>query len=182
MRRAVKKMGKVICAYQLGMRSPTELKLLEDGRICMTESGGYELFSREAVNGKGEKAEAGDYFKIDSAGYPYPNSRDFFEKHHERVGENRYVQISFPVTVWKKGEPMDEVIRYLFKNRRITIKRKDKKNYFHAFLWGAPLSAKSDAFIVIYDVKRGKEGEIEHVDFNFVAKEEFEEAYDYVVG
>lgn len=181
MRKAVKKTGRSVCAYQLGMHSEVEERLMLEGRIRMKENGEYELFSREAVNGKGEVAKAGDYFKIDSEGYPYPNSREFFERRHRNIGKNRYIQIPSPVDVWEKGEPMNEVVRYLFKHHLITINRCDTENYFHAFLWGTQLSAAMDAVIVIYDVKRGGDGNIEHVDFNFVAKEEFVKTYDDAV-
>ena len=178
MRKAVKKAGSEVCAYQLGKRSDMELQLMAEGKIREAEDGSYELFSQEAVNGQGELARAGDYFKVDGQGYPYPNTREFFEERHKKIGENRYVQIPFPVDVWAKGEPEDEVIRYLLDNRLITINRSDRERYFNACLWGASLSAAIDAAVVIYDVERDAGGEIKSVDFNFVAREEFDRTYD----
>ena len=72
-----KKNGKRIRAYQLGTDSAMEKQMISEGKIIVCVDGSYELFSREARQ-QGEKACTGDYFKIDSAGYPYPNKRDWF--------------------------------------------------------------------------------------------------------
>lgn len=177
MRKAIKKTGTVIYAYQLGDHSSMEIKLMEEGKIRMKEDGGYELFSQEAINGRGESAKAGDYFKVDSKGCPYPNSRKFFEEHNRKIEENQYIQIPFSVNVWTREEPEDEIIRYLLDNRFITVNPNDRERYFNACLWGTQLSAAMDAVIIIYDVVRDMDGELKSVDFNFVAKEEFDKTY-----
>lgn len=53
----------------------------------------------------------------------------------------------------------------------------DPEHYFNAFLWGSDLSAAEDATIVFYSVSRTESGEITDVDFNFVARPQFENDY-----
>ena len=78
MRYAVKNKGKIVNAYCLGQSSGMEQELIRLGRIRLLPDGAYELMSQEAKNGTGQRADAGDYFKVDEVEgvyYPYPNSR-----------------------------------------------------------------------------------------------------------
>ena len=49
--------------------------------------------------------------------------------------------------------------------------------YFSASLWETEESAVCDAVIVFFDVKRGAEGKIERINFNFVDAECFQNNY-----
>ncbi|MCR4598703.1 MAG: hypothetical protein K5678_06695 [Acetatifactor sp.] len=49
--------------------------------------------------------------------------------------------------------------------------------YFSASLWETEESAACDAVIVFFDVKRGAEGKIERINFNFVDAEYFQNNY-----
>ena len=85
MRYAVKNKGKFVRAYELGAGSEIEKLLIEEGAICAETSGRFHLFSQEAVNGEGQLADRGDFFKVDTVDgrhYPYPNKRDWFLKNH----------------------------------------------------------------------------------------------------
>ena len=62
MRYAVKSKKKIVKAYRLGAGSQMEAQLIREGAIRRREDGSYELFSQEAVNGRGEAARTGDYF------------------------------------------------------------------------------------------------------------------------
>lgn len=173
----MKKTGRPVEAYRLGENEPMEQKLLEEKKIRRTEDGAYELFSSEAVNGAGELAEAGDYFKVDSHGFPYPNKKEWFEANHTHISGNQYMQIPKPLKAWKDGMPVCEEIAWLLETGRLTIDKADIERYFHAFLYGSPLSAARDAAIVFYEVKRDDAGTIEDMDFCFVARDIFEQVY-----
>ncbi len=177
MKKAMKKEGKTVLAYRLGEGSPMEQKMMEEGKIRTKGDGTYELFSQEAKGGTGEKADAGDYFKVDSSGSPYPNKKDWFEKNHRHISGDEYMQFPKPVDIWEADMPVCEEIKYLLSTDRLTIHEEDQQNYFSAFLWGAPLTAARNAVIVFYSVTRNEAGEIEDVDFNFVARDEFEKTY-----
>lgn len=176
----IKKTGKVVEAYQLGNDSDMERALINSGRIIKHSSGKYELFSQESVNGSGELAENGDYFKVDSAGFPYPNSKEFFEQNHKHIEDNKYEQLPKELTAWSIDEPENDVIQFLIENKGLVIDKNSTEKYYSAPLWGSMLSAAKDAVIVFYDVKRNPDGDIVDVDFNFVAREEFERTYDVI--
>lgn len=180
MKKAIKKEGRLITAYQLGMNSLGIAELMAQGRIKKNGDGSYEVFSREAVNGKGEVAQDGDYIKIDSGGFPYPNDKVFFEENHKKVGENAYEQIPQPLNTWTVQEPMCEEIEYLLKKGALTFHADNPDKYFNAQLWGSVLSAPKDAVLMFYRVDRDKEGNIEDIDFNFIERGEFERTYDYI--
>lgn len=126
---------------------------------------------------QGEMAYAGDYFKVDSSGFPYPNKKDWFEAHHKHIDGDEYMQIPNPVDIWEADLPVCDEIQYLLSSGRLRINEADSANYFNAFLWGADLSAARDAVVVFYSVDRNADGKITDVDFNFVARDEFEKTY-----
>lgn len=177
MKKAIKNVGKTVRAYCLGAGSPMEQKMLEERKIRVRDDGIYELFSQEAKGENGESAYAGDYFKVDSSGFPYPNKKDWFEAHHKHIDGDEYMQIPNPVDIWEADLPVCDEIQYLLSSGRLRINEADSANYFNAFLWGADLSAARDAVVVFYSVDRDADGKITDVDFNFVARDEFEKTY-----
>lgn len=179
MQKVIKKAGKIVKAYCLGEQSEVEKKLIREGKIIFHDNGEYELFSQEAVNGTGEKALKGDYFKLDSNGYPYPNDRSFFRKNHIQLNQDEYEQIPKTVMAWTKNEELSPEIEFLIKEKNLVIDKKSKNKYFNAPLWGSMLSAAEDAVILIYSVDRDANDKIIDIDFNFVARDEFNR--DYVI-
>lgn len=179
MRKAIKKEGKRIQAYQLGADSEQIAGLLAEGKIKKCSGGKYEVFSREAVNGKGEVARDGDYIKMDSEGFPYPNSKDFFEENHRMIQEGIYEQIPRPVDIWTAEEPICDEIEFLQKEKGLILDETDIKAYFNAPLWGSMLSAARNAVLVFYRIDR-EGGRIVDADFNFVEQTEFGKAYRYL--
>lgn len=180
MRRAIKSKRKVVTAYPLGAGHPMEALLIEEGAIRLLPDGSYALFSQETVNGQGQIARAGDYFKVDTIEgrhYPYPNSREFFLDNHIHLSGDEYEQINKPLLIWQVGDAMTEEITWLVDTGRLTLKPQDPDHYFNAFLWGADLSAASDATLLFFRVDRDENGAITDIDFNFVAKQEFEDCY-----
>lgn len=183
MKYAQKKEGKRVQAYELGCGSQMEDNLIREGVIRHLENGDYELFSREAVNGRGELAHPGDYFKVDTEGerhYPYPNSREFFLANHRHIQENEYEQICKPLAVWMEGDEICEEIEYLLRTGKLTLLPDQKERYFNAILWGAPLSAARNDVLVIYNVERDESGAITGIDFNFVQEKVFYRDYNIV--
>lgn len=180
MKYAVKSKKRIVKAYPLGAEHPMEAQLIEEGAIRRLSDGSYALFSQEAVNGQGQIAQAGDYFKVDTVDgrhYPYPNDREFFLNNHIHLDGDEYEQINKPLQVWQVGDGFCEEIRWLVDAGRLTLKPQDPDHYFNAFLWGADLSADADATLVFYSVDRDQSGAITEISFNFVAKPEFEDSY-----
>ena len=180
MRMAVKNKGKLVRAWRLGDGTPMERQLLARGRIRKAEPGIYELFSLEAVNGGGQLARVGDYFKVtESRGqlYPYPNGREWFEANHRHLQGDAYEQLPKPLGFWQEGDYLSEEVEFLFAHDKIDLTPEHQDRYYNAVLWGAPLSAPRDAVIVVYGVDRDEQGVIRDIDFNFVAREVFEREY-----
>lgn len=180
MKQAIKIKAKQVQAYLLGGGSEMEQRLLREGKIKRREDGRYELFSLEAVNGEGQLASPGDYFKVteqDGERYPYPNGRAWFEENHTHLQGDTYAQKNAPLQVWQYGDPVCEEIIWLLQTGRLTLNTKEDSRYFNAFLWGAPLSAPKNATVIFYSVDRGEKGEITDISFNFIAPEVF--ATDY---
>lgn len=179
MRKVKKSNGTIVIAYQLGANSDMEQKMIAEGKIKLKADGKYEIFSQEAVNGSGEIAEAGDYFKVDGSGAPYPNNRKWFEENHQYVAENQYLQNPKILDAWVAGDPIGKEMEYLLQTGKLIIHENDPEKYFEAYLWGATLTAAKDAVVIFYSVERDGEA-ITDVSFNFVARREFEQTYEFV--
>lgn len=181
MRRAIKKSGKIVVAYELGKDSREIDKLIASGKIRRISEMQYEVFSQEAINGEGEKADNGDFIKLDIAMNPYPNKRAFFLKNHRHIKGYEYEQIPKPVFIWQADEKMCSEVEFLVANKGLIIDDTCMKNYFSAPLWGTILSAARNAYIVFYEIQRNSDGDILDIDFNFVENKEFEITY-HILG
>lgn len=180
MKKVRKKEGKIIFAYRLGADSEMERTMIREGRIRKTVDGSYEIFSSEARNNRGEQAKPGDYFKVDGLGNPYPNKKEWFEARHALEGENRYRQKLEAYAAWEDGDPVSEPLQYLLDQHLLKIQTEDAASYFSAKIWGTELTAAKDAVLVFYQIERDKAGMIRDVDFNLVARSEFDRTYEYV--
>lgn len=169
-------------AWRLGEGSQTEQELMAQGKIALRSDGKYELFSQEATGATGQIAAAGDYFKVDSRGCPYPNRRETFEQKHEHIEGDWYLQIAKPVPIWTACDPMCEEIEYLLSHDLLRIHPEDAQRYFSAFLWGTQETAAQTAVIVFYEIERDAGGAIRGIDFNFVERSEFERTYELLPG
>lgn len=176
MRWAKKKLTR-LQAWQLGADTPAESKMIEEGKIVRREDGKYEVFSQEATGKTGQVASAGDYFKIDSSGCPYPNEKSAFERGHRHLGGDWYEQISSPVQIWTAEDPQCAEIRFLLSSGRLRIDPDDPARYFRAALWGTEETAARDAVVVFYEIERDGSGSLQSVVFNFVERSEFEKTY-----
>ena len=175
-RYAVKKITKRQ-AWELGAGSDKEQEMIRAGKIVAFPGGIYEVFSLEATEGKGEVANAGDFFTVDFRGFPSPSKRSWFLENHKHLEGDWYLQDAKPLLIWSKDEPESEEIRYLTDNGRLHINEDDPGHYYSAELWGSVETAPFDAVIVFYSVDRDSEGKICKVDFNFVDRVYFEDNY-----
>lgn len=178
---ARKKKGKIIQAFLLGEEGADVKKLIEKGSIKRC-SNGYEVFSRETLKNEkkqGEKASKEDYIKLDEGGYPYPNKASYFQENHKHIKENCYEQISKEILAWQSDMSEEEKeICFLKEKKGLIIDHNDLEKYYTAPLWGSILSAPENAVIVFYRIDKDKQGEIQDIDFNFCAREEFDANYE----
>jgi len=175
-RYAVKKVTKRQ-AWELGAGSDMEKELILRGKILELSDGRYEVFSLESTEGKGEIAFAGDFFTVDSRGFPSPSKRSWFLDNHKHLEGDWYIQDAKPLMIWCKEDPETEEMRYIIDSGKLHINTDDTGRCFSAELWGSTETAPSDAVIVFYEVARDEEGQITDVDFNFVDREYFENNY-----
>ena len=177
MKKVQKNAGKLVEAWKLGDGSAIEERLISEGKIAVTATG-YELFSQEAKSESGEKAVSGDYFKIDGAGYPYPNKKEWFLDNHQHIEGDTWEQIPAQLDAWEAEETIPEEVQFLLDHKGLKLNPANPSEYFGATLWGAWLTAAKDAVLVFYSITR-ENGVIIDADFNFVARSEFEKTYHY---
>lgn len=175
----IKNKGKMVKAYRLGSGSPVIQELIKAGRICTAGDGRYEVYSQEAVNGAagGEIAMTGDWIKVDSSGFPYPNDREYFEANHRHVEGDTFEQIPKPLQAWDEKLEMCREVEFLVEKKGLMIDTESSDRRYTAELWGAREAARADAVIVFYSISYGENGEVIDADFNFVARDEFERTY-----
>ena len=164
-------------AWQLGTQSEKEMELIRCGKIKRRADGDYELFSQEATGETGQIAKPGDYFKIALSGEPYPNKRIWFERMHKHIRDDWYEQKSVPLQAWTVDEPINGTIQFLLDQSLLKINTNDPAHYFAASLWGTIETAAKNVVIIIHHVEKNDENEIISVNFNFVAREEFDKTY-----
>ena len=169
-----------IQAWQLGQGTLMERKMIEEGRIVKRNDGQYELFSQEATGTVGQITQAGDYFKVDATGHPYPNEKAKFEHSHRHLEGDWYEQISVPVRIWTVDDPECEEIRFLLSTGCLQIHPENPQHYFSAKLWGTEETAPQDAVVVFYSVEWDETNAIREIDYNFVVREEFERTYEVI--
>lgn len=176
----VQKKTSLIQAWKLGAGTPKEKELIAKKTILLRKDGSYELFSREAMGKTGQIAKAGDYFKVDSGGYPYPNERKIFEATHEHIEADWYRQETPVLLAWASDQPIFDVVQFLFDRKLVVLHEDDPAHFFSASLWGTEETAAKDAVLVFYRIQRDDSGNILKVEFNFVERSEFDQTYRIV--
>ena len=172
-----KNTGKTVCAYELGTNTKVEEELIEEGKIVVCDDGSYELFSSETVGAEhGEKAVAGDYFKVDKGNNPYPNAREWFLANHKPISGDEYEQIPKPLEAWTADQPIDDRIQFLIDHKGLILNPDEPEKYFTAPLWGTIETADNQATLIFYSVTRDDSGKVVDADFNFVMKEAFNDS------
>lgn len=181
--RVVKKSGKHIKAYRLeqGRQCPAVEALIREGKIRPQADGSFEVLSQEAVQGGsnvGQRAQAGDYIKVDSAGFPYPNDAAYFAQNHRALGGDEYEQIPQPLDAWTADQPMCSEVAFLMQKKELVLHEEAPDHYFTAPLWGTLEAAAHNAVLVFYSIDRAPDGRITDASFNFVERTEFDKTYD----
>ena len=175
-----KKTGKIVKAYRVSSDSEMIASLIAEGKMKYLGNAAYEVFSREAKGEKGQLCHEGDYIKLDSEGYPYPNTEAFFIKNHVHLTGDEYEQIPRVLSAWDCNEPECEEIRFLKEEKGLVIDEANEEAYYTAPLWGTILHAPKDAILVFYQIDRDEKGKLTDISFNFVVRPEFEKTYVYV--
>lgn len=176
----VQKTASLVQAWRLGDGTIKEKELMARKAIILNEDGDYELFSRESTGKTGEIAKAGDYFKVDSNDYPYPNEKLTFEATHEHVDADWYMQKTPVLFAWAIDQPINDAVQYLFDMGLVVLHDDDPAHFFSAFLWGTEERAAKEDIIIFYLIQRDDHGKILKIDFNFVEKSEFDKTYRIV--
>lgn len=178
--KTITKKPRTFKAWQLGAGSAMEAEMISEGKIIQNGDT-YELFSQETIgHEKGEDAYTGDYFKVDSSGYPYPNKKESFERKNISVGEDEWQEKPAVYQTWEVSDGQCDAIDYLVSTGKLRIDEENEEHYFNAHLWGADLSSPKTSHVVFYSITADEEGTITDVDFNFVAEKQFFETYDFI--
>ena len=164
-------------SWEFGMGSDMEKQLILSGKLIAHPDGSYEVFTKEATEGKGQMAHIGDFFKVDEFGFPSPCERDWFKKNHTHIEGDWYLQTAKPLQIWRKGDPETEEYRFLVESGALNINTEDPRKYFSAFLWGTMETAPDNATIVFYAVNRDEDEGITSIRFNFVDADYFKSNY-----
>lgn len=182
MYKVIKNKGKLLDAYQLGSDNAVIKELMENGKICDLGDGRYEIHSQEAVNGAagGEKAMAGDWIKVDSKGYPYPNDREYFEANHRHIEGDTFEQLPKPLSAWDAKLEMCPEVAFLVEKKGLIIDETSSDRRYTAQLWGTTEVAAEDAMIVFYSISYDEAGNVTDCDCNFVERSEFDKTYSKI--
>ncbi|MBO2517488.1 MAG: hypothetical protein CW338_09520 [Clostridiales bacterium] len=171
------KINTKVRAWELGAGTDMEREMTAQGRIVPFPDGTYEVFSQETTEGKGQVARAGDFFKVDDSGYPYPNERECFLASHRPAGDGWYEQTARPLLIWRRGDPETEELRYLLDNGMLSLHPETPQRFFTARLWDTEETSPCDSILVFFDVERDGKGGITGIDFNFIIRGYFERNY-----
>ena len=189
MAQVIKNVGKTVEVWKLGAGSEMERKLIEEGKIVYllpdekrkTETGKiakFEIFFQEAKSGTGQLAGEGDYFKVDNSGKPYPQDEEWFFDNHRHIEGDTWEQLPKALLAWESTEEITPEVQFLIDEKGLKLDVDNPEKYFGAELWGAWLTAASDAVLIFYSVSY-EDGKVVDADFNFVARAEFEATYHY---
>lgn len=183
MLKIIKKHGKIVKAYRLGDRHPVLEELMKKGKIVLMEDGTFEVFSQEAVqseSGHGQKAVAGDWIRLDSKGFPYPCTHDWFQENMRPAGGDDYEQIPRALSAWTADQEMCHEVEFLIREKGLKLDENNFEKYYSAILWGNPEAADRNAVLVFYSISYGADGRVTDADYNFVTKSEFDLSYDVI--
>lgn len=182
MYKVIKNKGKLLDAYQLGSDNAVIKELMENGKICDLGDGRYEIHSQEAVNGAagGERAMVGDWIKVDSKGYPYPNHREYFEANHRHIEGDTFEQLPKPLSAWDAKLEMCPEVAFLVEKKGLIIDETSSDRRYTAQLWGTTEVAAEDAMIVFYSISYDEARNVTDCDCNFVERSEFDKTYSKI--
>ena len=170
MKWAIKTAGLLRQAWRLGEGSSMERDLIVRGYLVPLEDGAWRVRSREIRDGDdGQLAHDGDWIRLDSKGFPYPNEKTWFEERHRPIEGDLYEQIPQPLLVWQYGDPLIDAMDFILEKGLLQI----TEDGFVARIWDTTERAPLSHTVVFYEVGREEDGAIREVTFNLVAEDEF---------
>lgn len=175
------KRGTVVKAYRLGLPHPVLDALMAEKRLIDLHDGTYEVFSQEAVlggSGHGQLARAGQWIRVDSAGFPYPNADEWVRANLRHIGGDDFEKLQKPLNAWQADMPMCPQIQFLIRQKGLELNEEDPDHYFSAVIQGTRESAARDATLIFYSISQDEEGNVTDAEFHFIEKTEFDRTYD----
>lgn len=182
MLRIKKKHGKIVQAYRLGTEHERLVQLIAERKIIDLGNGSFEVFSQEAVKSEsahGQVAYAGDWIRLDGAGYPYPSKDDWFQNNMRHISGDDYEQIPKELIAWTAGMEMCPEIEFLIRETGLNLDENSFDKYYSAVLWGNPEVADRNAVLVFYSISYDG-GSVIDAEYNFVERKEFDRTYDVI--
>ena len=183
MLRIKKKSGKIVQAYKLGTETERLDQLIVEGKIIDLRNGSFEVFSQEAVkseSGHGQVAYAGDWIRLDGAGYPYPSKNEWFQENMRHIHGDDYEQIPNELVGWTADMDKCPEVDFLIREKGLELVEDNYEKYFRASLWGNPEAADRNAVLVFYNINYDNNGSVVDAEFNFVERTEFDQTYDVI--
>ena len=151
--------------------------------IQLLADGTYRLASLEAVRAGsgGEKANAGDWFRIEERGterFPYPITNEYFADNfrrvHTRERNDEFEAIPKILDAWFADDAPSEEVNYLLDTGKLSL----TDDYLVALNWGTTLVApRKGSAVIFYSIKKSSNGEL-FIDFNLVDAEAFRRDYE----
>jgi hypothetical protein len=170
----VRKKAMLSRAFQLGRGDLLEKTYIKNGLIKKEEDF-YQVFSLEVGGGKkGERAESGDFVKIDIEGNIYPNKKDFFLENHKKISKNYYLTRPKTILARDRFEEKSDLIEKLVEKGLLKINETSKDKYFEADIYKTRLFGKKDDLILIYSHQGSDPADW---DFNIIDRKIFEKTY-----
>lgn len=124
MLKIVKKQGKIVQAYRLGNEHPVLNEQIEENKIKKVGECTYEVFSQEAVkaaSGHGQLAGAGDWVRVDGAGFPYPCKNEWFQENLRHVAGDDYEQIPKVLSAWTADQEICPEVKFLIQKKGLVL-------------------------------------------------------------
>ncbi len=169
----VRKKPGLVMAFSLGSENPFEDYFIDLGKLRKNKDS-YEVFSKETRGGRGQKADIGDFIKIDKQEDIYPVKAWDFEKNHKIISANIYLEASKVRKAFRASDLDGEIISYLMNKGFLQILG-DPDQYYMARVGSGLVYGRKDDYLLIYS--EDMEGTCKY-DFNFVDKEVFEKTYE----
>ena len=169
----VRKKPGLVMAFKLGSENPLEEYFIDVGKLRKNKDT-YEVFSKETRGDRGQKADIGDFIKIDKQEDIYPVKAWDFEKNHKIISANIYLEASKVRKAFKASDLDGEIFSYLMNKGFLQILG-DPDQYYMARVGSGLVYGRKDDYLLIYS--EDMEGTCKY-DFNFVDKDVFEKTYE----
>lgn len=169
----VRKKPGLVMAFRLGRENPLEDYFIDIGKLRKNKES-YEIFSKETRGDRGQKADIGDFIKIDKQEDIYPVKAWDFGKNHKILSSNIYLEANRVRKAFRAGDLDGEIISYLMDRGFLNLSE-DPDKYFVGQVRSGLIYGKKEDYLLIYS--EDMDGPCKY-DFNFVDKDIFEKTYE----